>query len=120
MPLPVAPTITLSEPDRRQLEKLVRASSTPQALVLRCRLILRAADPDQPTNGQVATDLGCDRHTVGLWRTRFTAHGLAGLQDAPRPGRPPRLSPPAARQRRRPGQRAARSRRLPRHPLESR
>jgi transposase len=47
--------------------------------------------------------MGCDRHTVGLWRARFVEHGLPGLQDAPRPGRPPRVSPRAARHRRRPG-----------------
>jgi transposase len=42
---------------------------------------------------QVATELGCERHTVGRWRQRYLAHGLAGLQDAPRSGRPRRISP---------------------------
>src|SRR5262245_23344719 len=102
MPHPVAPLVTLSGPDRQQLEALARACSTPQALAFRCRLILCAASPDYPTNGQIATQVGCDRHTVGLWRTRFVERGLVGLQDAPRPGRPPRVSPRATDHRRRP------------------
>jgi hypothetical protein len=102
MPLPFAPPVTLAAEDRLRLEALVRATSTPQALALRCRLILRAAAPDHPTNGQIAAEMGCDRHTVGLWRARFVEQGPAGLQDAPRSGRPPRVSPRAARHRRRP------------------
>jgi transposase len=50
----------------------------------------------------VAAHLDCDRHTVGQWRERFAAHGLAGLQDAPRSGRPRSFSPrgtPPGRQR---------------------
>jgi len=50
MPFPFAETVSLTDPQRAQLEALVRARSTPQALVFRCRLILRAADKDNPTN----------------------------------------------------------------------
>jgi Winged helix-turn helix len=106
MPLPVAPPIALAAEGRR-LEALAHASSAPQALARRCRLILRVAAPDRPTNGRIAAEMGCDRHTVGLWRCRFVAHGLPGLQDAPRPGRPPRVSPRAARHRHRPRLRTA-------------
>jgi transposase len=100
MPRPFGSAIKLSDDLRRQLEALVRARSTPQALVLRCRIVLRAAAPDEPANQAIAAELNCDRHTVGLWRERFAAHGLAGLQDAPRSGRP-RPFPPE-RERRRP------------------
>ena len=65
----------------RQLESLVRASSSPQALVFRCRLILRAADRDHPTNLQIAAEFDCNRHTVAGWRNRYLSNGLAGLQD---------------------------------------
>jgi transposase len=37
--------------------------------------------------------LHCCRNTVALWRTRFRQHRLAGLQDAPRSGRPRSFSP---------------------------
>lgn len=93
MPRPISESVYLSLPQRAQLEALVRAGSTPQALVSRCRLILRAADEDQPTNLQIAAEFGCDRHTAGLWRNRYLQHGSAGLQDAPRSGRPRSFSP---------------------------
>jgi len=93
MPLPFAVPVPLADDQRRQLLALGRAHSTPQALAFRCRLILRAAQADRPTNGQIADEFGCDRHTVALWRRRFRDRGLAGLQDAPRSGRPRRFSP---------------------------
>ena len=93
MPRPFGSPLRLSDELRQQLQTLVRARSTPQALVFRCRLVLRAADEDRPSNQHIAADLGCDRHTVGLWRERFAASGLAGLQDAPRSGRPRTFSP---------------------------
>src|SRR5271166_5193072 len=93
MPFPFAETVALTDLHRAQLESLVRASSTPQALVFRCRLILRAADRDHPTNLQIAAEFDCNRHTVAGWRNRYLSNGLAGLQDAPRSGRPRRFSP---------------------------
>ncbi len=35
---------------------------------------------------------GCHVDTVRLWVTRFEEQSIAGLQDAPRPGRPPTYS----------------------------
>ena len=93
MPVPLARPVSLSTDAHAQLVSLVRAHSTPQALAFRCRLILRTAAPEQPSNVQVATEMACERHTVGRWRQRYLTHGLQGLQDAPRPGRPRRFSP---------------------------
>ena len=93
MPRPFASTVELPDELRDQLEALVRAASTPQALAFRCRIVLRAAAPDDPSNQDIAAKLGCDRHTVGQWRERFVAKGLPGLQDAPRSGRPRSFSP---------------------------
>ena len=93
MPNPFAPAIVLEFDAQKRLEVLTRAHSTPQALVFRCRLILRLALADQPSNLQIANEFGCCRNTVILWRTRFLQHGLAGLQDAPRSGRPRSFSP---------------------------
>jgi hypothetical protein len=93
MPAPDAPPVTLAAEEQAHLESLTRAHATPQALAFRCRLILQMAAPDRPSNLQLAAALRCDRHTVRLWRTRYLAQGLAGLQDAPRSGRPRRFSP---------------------------
>ena len=93
MPTPIAEVVALTVSERVRLETLVRAGSTPQALVFRCRLILRAGDDDHPTNLQIAAEFACDRHTAGVWRNRYLQQGLAGLQDAPRSGRPRSFSP---------------------------
>src|ERR1700761_8777586 len=93
MPLPYAPALVLPDADRARLEQLHRAASTPQALAFRVCIILRAAAADQPTNGTIAEELACHRHTVALWRHRFLQQGLPGLQAAPRPGRPRLFSP---------------------------
>lgn len=93
MPRPFASPVVLTPDLRESLDALVRARSTPQALVFRCRLILYAARSEDPTNQQLADHFGCNRHTVGRWRERFVADGLAGLQDAPRSDRPRSFSP---------------------------
>ncbi|MFC9762842.1 GntR family transcriptional regulator [Rhodococcus jostii] len=75
----------LSEAERRALERLVSAPSTPQALALRARIVLSG---EQESTSTVARSLGVSRNTVMKWRTRFGTDGLRGLEDLPRPGRP--------------------------------
>ncbi len=93
MPLPFAAEVSLTDEQREPLERILRASSTPQSLAFRARIVLRAAESDRPPNLQIAAEFDCSRHTVAMWRDRFLEQGLAGLQDAPRSGRPPRFSP---------------------------
>jgi Helix-turn-helix domain len=93
MPVPLAPPVTLTHDEQSRLESLVRAHSTPQALAFRSQGILRAAAADRPSNLQVANELQCNRPTVGRWRHRYLPHGLHGLHDAPRAGRPRRFPP---------------------------
>ena len=88
MPTPFAPRIILAHHLRTNLQALAHAHSTPQSLALRARIVLRAADVDTPNNVQIGRDLHCSNHTVGKWRRRYHALGFAGLQDAPRSGRP--------------------------------
>lgn len=94
MPGPRAVPIVLCEADRTHLEKAVRQQTAPQRIVLRSRIVLLAADG--LCNSAIAARLHCGRVTVVRWRGRFAAHGLAGLQDEPRPGRPRSFSPAAA------------------------
>lgn len=107
MPRPFGSDVGLTPQVKSQLEALVRAGSTPQSLAFRCRIVLRAGAGDDPPNLAIAAEMGCDRHTVGVWRERFAAGGLAALQDLPRSGRPRTFSPPAAARSHHPGDRQA-------------
>jgi hypothetical protein len=110
--------IILSEIEQQQLQGLVRAGKTPQQLVLRATIIIRAqADV---SNQQIADEVGTSRNLVQKWRKRFALYEpprvtqgeieplarLAALQDLPRSGRPPAFSPAGAAH--------SRGRRLPR------
>jgi transposase len=68
------------------LERWARRPRSSQALALRCRIVLAAADGQQ--SSEIAAELGCSRQTVGRWRGRFARRGLDGLHDEPRPGKP--------------------------------
>jgi hypothetical protein len=83
MPTPFAPRLIVSQNLRTNLQALAHAHSTPQALALRARIVLRAADVDPPANGQIGRDLHCSNRTGGQWRRRDHALGLAGRQEAP-------------------------------------
>jgi transposase len=94
MPTPYAPRIILDQNARADLQALIRAHSTPQSLTLRAQIVLRAATVANPTNLKISRDLGCDNRTTGKWRRRYLDRGLAGLQDAIRPGRPRTIASP--------------------------
>jgi transposase len=85
----VAPQITVSDEDRRTLERWSRGRRTPARLVLRARIVLAAAQG--LGNQTIAERLRTHRLLVGKWRTRFASRGIAGIaKDAPRGGRPAR------------------------------
>ncbi len=81
----------LSPEQCAELNRLVKAPGTPQKIVRRARIALLAAEGKD--NDGIATELGTSHVTVGLWRQRVLDLGLAGLQEAPRPGRPTELDP---------------------------
>ena len=82
--------IVLSDDERETLERWARRPKTGQALALRCRIVLAAADGI--TNQQIARKLECNPVTVGKWRTRFAEKRLDGLLDEPRPGQPRKIT----------------------------
>jgi transposase len=87
----VAEQIVLSSTEKQVLERWVRGRSIPLRLVLRARIIKLASEG--VFNHDIAKRLQVSRPTVQLWRERFLALRLAGLEkDAPRPGRLPRIS----------------------------
>jgi transposase len=87
--------LVLGADERRELEHLVRAHSTPHQLALRARIILLAADGTG--NREIARRLGVTVQTVRLWRRRWDADPEGALAerlaDAPRPGAPPTFTP---------------------------
>jgi transposase len=84
----VAPSVELSDEQRNVLERWARGRSTPARLVLRAKIVLKAATGMM--NKDIAAAVGTDRMTVGRWRKRFVEQGLPGIEkDAPRGGRPP-------------------------------
>ena len=86
MPSPVPIPIELSDQERAQLEAWERRRSSAQALALRSRIVLAAAEG--PNNTEIAGRLGIAVSSVRKWRNRFAEQRLDGLTDEPRPGRP--------------------------------
>jgi len=85
-----APLVILSQAEQAALQDWARGRSMPYRQVLRAKIVLMAAQGRQ--NKDVAASLGVSRPTVQLWRERFLALRLPGLEkDAPRPGRNPRI-----------------------------
>ena len=79
--------IVVSHEDRHELERLQRASSTPAGLSRRARAVLLMA---QGLAGvEIAERTGYTVVQVSRLRRRFAEHGLNGLHDRPRSGRPP-------------------------------
>ena len=68
------------------MEGWARRPKSAQALALRSRIVL-AAD-EGLKNTEIAERLGIAHGSVRKWRNRFAEHGLDGLSDEPRPGRP--------------------------------
>ena len=100
MPGPEPPPIELTADERHGLEALVRRHTAPQQVVARARIVLLAADG--LNTSRIARALGLEADTVRLWRRRWRAsQGVAPadpsledrLADAPRAGRPARITP---------------------------
>lgn len=82
--------LVVSAADREQLEGLAASRSLPAGLVNRARIVLLSAE-GMP-NQQIARRLRMANATVGKWRRRFVEHGVTGLHDELRPGRPRSIS----------------------------
>ena len=82
---------TLTAEVRDELEQLQRRTTAAAGVVRRARIVLLAAD-GVPLR-TIAVRVGVQRPVVRDWLDRFAAHGVVGLQDRPRPGRPRRFPP---------------------------
>jgi transposase len=90
MPSPTVVPIELSVEERDQLEAWSRRRSSAQALAVRSRIVLAAADG--LNNTEIAARLGIHRNVAGKWRQRFAEYRLDGLTDEPRPGQPRKIT----------------------------
>jgi transposase len=86
MPSCVLAVVDLTADERARLESWTRRRTSAQALAMRARIVLLAADG--LNNTEIAAELRIHRNVAGKWRSRFLEHRLDGLLDEPRPGRP--------------------------------
>jgi transposase len=76
--------------EERWVRRLANARHAPASWLQRARIISLSWDGVQV--GEIAARLGCHPRTVYRWLHRFNTHGIDGLGDLPRSGRPRRLS----------------------------
>ena len=83
--------VELNSEAKEALLAIVRSGKSPQRLVERARVVLRAGEGR--TNEDLAAHLHITRHKAGRWRDRFAASGLAGIEhDQPGRGRKASIS----------------------------
>src|SRR5260370_7333698 len=83
--------VVLGPRRKAKLEAIARRASSPQALVLRARIVL-LAHAGRP-GSRIAAELGCTVNTVRKWRPPLPPRRLPPPARRPRPG-PPQGSPP--------------------------
>jgi transposase len=82
--------LPLSNDERQELERREKSKVLPQKVVLRAKIILMASRGK--SNKAIARTLNVSRPTVIHWHNSFMKYRLDGLEDIPKPGRPPTLS----------------------------
>lgn len=81
----------LTEAERSQIERLASSRTAPARAVERAQIIRLAAEGRAAP--EIGQRLGLNAQTARDWITRFNSEGLAGLDDRPRPGKPPTYTP---------------------------
>jgi len=83
--------ISLAKEEHAELTRRANKYTLPYYNVLRAKMILLAAQG--LSNDEIANRLDTPRKVVSIWRKRFFKERLLGLDERPRPGRPPTFSP---------------------------
>jgi len=78
--------LSVSETDRMVLEARVAAATTDRRDWQRAKIVLMAAEG--MSSPKIGVVVGLNRNRVDAWKRRYTEHGLGGLDDRPRSGRP--------------------------------
>ncbi|MGI8307543.1 IS630 family transposase [Saccharopolyspora hattusasensis] len=76
--------------ERKRLKTMAYGYKTEYRLRVRAQVVLHAARGR--SNARVSRETGLHLDTVRCWRGRFAEHGLPGLSDRERSGRPPSFS----------------------------
>ena len=87
---PVAKSLVLSDHERSVLAGWIRRPTSSARLVQRSQIVMAYADSGSVAD--VARRVGVSAPTVSKWRDRFLVNRLDGLEDAPRPGQPRKLT----------------------------
>ncbi len=77
----------LTPEEQASLRRLAHSRTEPARLVERARIIWLSSQGQRVP--AIATALRLTPATLRRWLKRFNAHGVAGLRDQPRAGRPP-------------------------------
>lgn len=91
MPLAGARPVALTASERSRLKKAAWGHKTPYRDRVRAQIVLHAARP--LPNARIAARIGVHEDTVRAWHGRFADHGIPGLSDRKRTGRPARFTP---------------------------
>lgn len=83
----IAVEINCTADDKKELERLSKSRTDESRMVERAKIVLGCLAGRR--NDEIASELGIQAATAGVWRKRFAAEGLAGLRDRARPGKPP-------------------------------
>src|SRR5450432_3622657 len=81
-----AASLDCSAEVRAELQAISRSRTQEARMVERARIILACLEGKEIQ--QVAHEIGTSIPTVSKWRARFAQHGMAGLHDRPRSGKP--------------------------------
>jgi transposase len=81
----------LTDEENEEIKRLAHSRTAPARLVERARMVWLASQSWRVA--AIAAELRVHVDTVRHWLKRFNATGLAGLQDAPRSGRPATYTP---------------------------
>ena len=82
--------VVLGEKEKNELEHIVRSHTAENRMVLRASIVLMCSE--KKTNRDISASLGIDEDTVSKWRNRFSQHGMEGLRDEQRSGKPARIT----------------------------
>ena len=82
--------LLVTDAERQELQSRLNLRKGPSDEKLRIRIVMSCARGESGV--RLAQSLQTSVQTVSKWRRRFEAYRVAGLTDAPRPGRPRSVS----------------------------